>query len=132
MIKIETVTIKQNKKGEDYKNLKLSNGEYVNMWADDIDYSIAENGAELDRNTIKKGEWTNLLPKGEKAPEQKEFNETILKLNLLYEAVKQIQEKLGIDSTQNKVDNKMKEVEKEDDTLPLDENGDIDPNLIPF
>jgi len=64
MINITEVQIKETKKGDPYKLLKLEGGNQVAMWADDPDYNLAVDGAELTRDIQQQGKYWNLLPSG--------------------------------------------------------------------
>lgn len=123
MITIETVTIKTTRTNKEYKSLKLSDGNFVNMWGDDIDYSIAEQGADLDRDIAQEGQYWNLLPKGTVPVKNKQsFNKDELneKLNVMYEILKQIAAKVGIEETKS-----------DDNGIDYPEE-DINPEDIPF
>lgn len=130
MIKIDKVTLKQGAKGE-YKNLKLSDGRFVNMFNNDIDYSIAVDGAELDRDVKQEGKWLNLMDKGEKPLKEKQANDTKLlsdmnqRLFAIHDIIVKIGEKVGC------------EISLEGQAKIAIENtkdyqDDIDPSDIPF
>jgi len=128
MINIEKVTIKQTKKGDDYKSVKLDDGRYINIWNNDFDYEKVADGITLDRGLEQRGDFWNLLAPGatemSEVKQKPHFGKGDLdtKLNVLYEGVRQIMDHLGIET---------KAVEEKQDVIEYPEE-EINPEDIPF
>ena len=130
MIQIETVEIKTTKTGKEYKNLKLKDGTFVNMWNDDADYMFAESGVELDRELEQNGQYQNLVASGASPsnnPKQSaptKSGDLEKKIDGIYFVLRKIADHLKIDTGENERIQEVKQVDIYD--------GDINPADIPF
>jgi len=130
MIQIETVELKETKTGKEYKNLKLTNGTFVNMWNDDADYLFAESGVELDRELEQNGQYQNLVASGASPsnnPKQSaptKSGDLEKKVDAIYFVLRKIADHLKIDTGE---DERLKALED-----GVVDDGDINPEDIPF
>lgn len=134
MIKIAEVQMKKAKNGNDYKNLKLEDGRYVNMWGDDPDYTIAEAGIELDRDLQQNGQYWNLLPAGERATQPKtQQGDLAGKVEAIYytmqEYIKNYEKNMA--KIMEKLELEFEPFERLNDST-VDADDDINPEDIPF